>query len=104
MDGRTGARWAPGGKGAIMQGVKGREGKGDLGPGRAAGGVQGGDTAGLGTAEHWESRAASSVFAVGRGEWGCGICKASSGVRRGLVGTGCYSRPTGCCNRIRACW
>lgn len=28
MDGRTGVRWAPGGKGAIMQGAKGREGKG----------------------------------------------------------------------------
>lgn len=73
MDGRTEARWAPGGKGAIMQGAKEREGKGDLGPGRAAGGVQGGDTAGLGTAEHWESRAASCLLRVCCWERGTGL-------------------------------
>lgn len=52
-------------------------GKGDLGPGRAgaaAGGVQWGDTAGLGTAEHWESGAAACLLRVccwerGTGRW-----------------------------------
>lgn len=48
-------------------------GKGDLGPSWAAGGVQGGDTAGLGTAEHWESRAASCLLRVCCWERGTGL-------------------------------
>lgn len=89
----------------MMQGAKGREGRAQAGQVLLVEGCSGVTLQGWGqqSTGRAEQPPASSVFAAGRGERGCGICKASSGVRRGLVGTGCYSRPTGCCNPIRAC-
>lgn len=46
-----------------------------------------------------------SVEALLWGElWSGGICRAMTSRGPGLVGIGCYSGPTWCCNPICACW